>query len=96
MHACSRLVCVAHVHVYAARVAHHHLHDAPHDTQALIDGVKIVYDLAFWHLMTDAEKMSMRQQLMYSYSVNRHATQPCHMVLTDCNVRGCACACANA
>ncbi len=49
--------------------------------------MKVVYDLAFWHLMNDAEKMSMRQQLMYSYSINRHATQPCHMVLTDCNVR---------
>lgn len=52
--------------------------------QALVDGMIIVYDLGFWDRMTDSEKMSMRQQFMYSYSINKSASQPCHMHLSGC------------
>lgn len=45
----------------------------------------VVYDLGFWDRMTDSEKQSMRQQFMYSYSMNKSAPQPCHMHLSGCS-----------
>ena len=51
--------------------------------QAMQTGQRIVIDLDFEDCMTDGERKSLSQQLMYCYSSNCNAAVPCHLVLAS-------------
>ena len=51
--------------------------------KSLLEGLRIIIDLGFDHLMTDAEMKSLAQQLVYCYSANTKAETPSHLIFTD-------------
>jgi tRNA (guanine9-N1)-methyltransferase len=50
--------------------------------EKLIAGYTVILDGSFFHLMTEKEQNSLRQQLVRCYAANRQAPQPMNLVLT--------------
>ncbi len=55
----------------------------PHCSQALNSGPRIVIDLAFEDKMVENDIRHLCKQLGFSYSANKTAEKPAHMVLTS-------------